>query len=378
MTGLNITPLKRVLQWLLGGGHQVWLVADSNPFPFKQPENYSFLESFISRPVKELRSGNNTQTSQKNHEQEVEQILSLQDSIKPHIVHAFGLGENTSCCVQAGIHPIVVSAWGYLNYLFATPVEANKLLPPHQEILQDIDAIIVEAPLHIPILDRLTGGRLRIVQIVLGVDPTNFRPGYEEKKAGWKKTLNIPSEAVLLFSPRGWGRIYQHDLILEAFSIACSQLPGTTFLGFSKLGRGVESLDQIELVKEKARYYGIFERTCWFPGIPYEMMPILYAISHQVISYPSTDAFPMTLLESMACERTVITANLPAYRYTLIEDYCILVEPNQPSALADAIIWANNHPLSLEHLDRGRNAVISLYNETKAIDSLFELYRSLV
>jgi glycosyltransferase involved in cell wall biosynthesis len=76
----------------------------------------------------------------------------------------------------------------------------------------------------------------------------------------------------------------------------------------------------------------------WIPEVPYHDMPGVYALSDIVLTYPSIDAFPATLLAAAACGRPVITSDLPAYRHTFIQRACTLVPPNDPSALADAIV----------------------------------------
>jgi glycosyltransferase involved in cell wall biosynthesis len=99
-----------------------------------------------------------------------------------------------------------------------------------------------------------------------------------------------------------------------------------------------------------------------------------------VLNYPSSDAFPATLLEAAACGRPVITSDLPAYRHTFIERCCTRVPPNDPAALADAIValvtagpaaWA-------VQADQARQAVLAEHDEASQKQRLLALYGRLL
>ena len=109
---------------------------------------------------------------------------------------------------------------------------------------------------------------------------------------------------------------------------------------------------------------GVAHAIRWIPQVPYQDMPGIYALADVVINYPSTDTFPSTLLEAAACARPVITSHLPAYRNTFVEECFRLVEPENPQALAEAIVEL------LVRLDawvlrtqRTRDIVLAEYNE---------------
>lgn len=71
----------------------------------------------------------------------------------------------------------------------------------------------------------------------LGVDGSLFHPGYPEKAAAWRFALDIPAEAVVLLSPRGWSRSYGQPDIMQAFVQAYPRLDRPAILIFMGLGR---------------------------------------------------------------------------------------------------------------------------------------------
>ena len=108
-------------------------------------------------------------------------------------------------------------------------------------------------------------------------------------------------------------------------------------------------------------------------------MPGLYALADMVINYPSSDAFPSTLLEAAACARPVITSHLPAYHNTFVEKCFKLVEPENPEALADAIVEVigSTSTVWLARTQRTRDVVLGEYDETIQKQRLMTLYREI-
>ena len=105
-------------------------------------------------------------------------------------------------------------------------------------------------------------------------------------------------------------------------------------------------------------------------------MPGLYALADIVINYKSADAFPSTLLEVAACARPVITSAIPAYRNTFVEEFFTLVEPENPQALADAIVeMVHTAPEARDlRVQLARQRVIEQYDESTCKQRLLTLY----
>ena len=381
-TGFNIAPLARPLRWALQRGHQVWYIGNAHPFPSYAAPNFRFIPAaYLTRPD-HIRLENLT----KNRElfarfapAEIDLLLSTVEKFQPDIVHAFGMDFLAECCARANLKPLVVSAWGYLNNLLENPDGEVHLPDRLRFILERVAVLLIASPTQMQFVDRLPGFKGRAEKLVLGVDVNNFRPGHAQNLERWRKSLGLPTESALLFSARGWGNIYNQNLILEAFATAVPHLGLPVTLAFLQLKRSdtrtVSNL--FSHVKQLSKNLGISSSVNWLSEIPHDMMPPIFALADRIISYPSTDAFPITLLEAVACERPVISADLPAYRDTYIKEFCLLVEPNNPQALAEAVIDSFRNPPDPELLRRGREFVVANYNEDKAKQTLFDLYESL-
>ena len=383
VTGVNVTPLARVLDWMLERGHEVWYVGTRHPYTPRQPERFHFTPSTIVAHLPVVHYANLT-TDRAIFDQyapsEIELLRLLAAEFRPHIVHAFGMDFMAECCAQAGLQPFVVSSWGYLNTLVEQK-EPQEIYQSYQNILSCTSALVVESPKQAQTIQERYGDRFRVLQVIIGVDGKNFSPRDPFSLRSWRAAFNLPEEATVFLSPRGWGNVYNQPLIVEAIAQVHRRLPQPALLAFVKLSRNARKetgVRNFETALAKAEEAGLKDFVRWLPEMPYQVMPTVYALSNFVINYPASDAFPMTLIEAVACEKPVISADLPSYRGAFIEEFCTLAPPNDPQALAEAILATVKNPPSPERLRQGRQAVIEQYDEAIAKKALFELYDSLV
>ena len=206
-----------------------------------------------------------------------------------------------------------------------------------------------------------------------------FHPGYADKSAAWRFVLDIPSEATVLLSPRGWSEVYGQREIMQAFATAYHKLGRPMVLVFLGVGRIKRPEILAREVLDLGARLGVGHAVRWIPEVPYLDMPGLYNLADIVLNYPSTDAFPSTLLEAAACARPVITSDLPAYRNTFIERCYTRVALENPAALAEAIVhlvsagpdaWA---PAA----QQARDIVLAEHGEATQKARLIALYREI-
>lgn len=305
-------------------------------------------------------------------------LRRIAEAFQPHVVHSYMLGVYTEMCLQAGLRPLVASAWGSLNGLMTTGATAKdkRWL---RSMRKQAAVLLVENPNLAQALGRIAGPSLRVECFPIGVDGQVFHPGYPEKVEAWRLVLDLPPDAIVLLSPRGWSPLYRQHHIMQAFAQAYHQLGGKLILILVGLGRQKNPEAYAQQVLDLGASLGVAHAIRWVPQVPHLDMPGLYALADIVVNYPASDAFPSTLLEAAACARPVITSTLPAYRNTFVEAYCRLVEPENPDLLAEAMI-----EVAGSHLDswraraqRARAVVLDEYDETKQMRRLMALYDQL-
>jgi len=101
-------------------------------------------------------------------------------------------------------------------------------------------------------------------------------------------------------------------------------------------------------------------------------------ILHPTQSY--LDSYPVKLFEYMAVGIPVIASDFPLWRQIVEGAECgLLVDPENPQAIADAIAWLFDHPSEAEAMGkRGQQAVMAQYNWSSEAQKLIDLYRQLL
>ena len=425
----NAIAMQRPLKWLLARGHQVWQVGYDSPYDFGTATNYHYVpfgimkERFYSFSLPFLKTVQNKtgwhfENSRLSAWISVLQLRVLVAILRPDVIHYHSLEEEIALYIQANLHPLVVSAWGYLNHLVIPDADQTTPPPYVDSVLQSADALIVESPQLLQKCRSLVN-HAHLALIPLGVNTELFQPGYHAQRNRWRRFLGISEETIVILSPRQFcSEEYGHHHILAAYAQVSTQFCQPTILAFidyfdlnpsfvpqkqtvgllhndchsisSTLKKKIRS-DHDNSVKEGSFYaqrihqeatkLGMAEKIRWLPALRYEMMPILYALADVIVNYPSTDAFPSTLIEAVACQRPVITTCLPSYQGTFIEEFCTLVPPEQPAALAKALLEVvNNHNTNLHttRLRQARQCIMDGYNDANAAEQLLALYDQVV
>jgi glycosyltransferase involved in cell wall biosynthesis len=91
------------------------------------------------------------------------------------------------------------------------------------------------------------------------------------------------------------------------------------------------------------------------------------------------EALPIKLFEYMASGLPVIASDFPLWREIVTDAGCgLLVDPTNPTAIADAMRWILDNPGEAEQMGkRGRHAVLTRYNWDKEAGKLLDLYGEL-
>jgi glycosyltransferase involved in cell wall biosynthesis len=394
MIGSGLLALKRPLDWALADGHEVCLVGDWNPYRKKQPANYHFVQLNILQQQYDAENDRWIDTPVDDLSANVAQLKEVAASFKPDLIHAHAINHITLCCIQAKLRPLVVSAWGFLNYLIENPIEESTeetrnsdcsytdFKELSDQVLANLDILIVENPALAQACQNLLSSNQSLKCLPLGTHTEHFHPNYAINRAKWRQVLQIPQDATVFFSPRGWAEYYCQEEIFQAFAQAFADLPQPAILLFVKLHReGNDFITQLETkICHQATALGIADRLRWLPELPHAMLPTAYNLADVVINYPSSDAFPSTLIEAAACQRPVLTADLPAYRGTFVEDYYPLIAPCNPKALAKAMVEAVQQSSIEQHdrLKKLRQYIVENYDETIMSQQLMTVYQEAI
>lgn len=375
ITGYGSPHLRRHVEYALAAGAEVLQVGRAPVYPAAPPPGYSFAplaEAGLS-DVQSMRF--HTDAYQLALASESARLRASAAAFSPDLVHAVGMDFTADVCVHAGLRPLAVSALGYLEYLVYQ--DATTLDRRDQALLAGAAALVVEPPMLAERLRPVVPSGLPVFELSAGLDAQHFRPASAAERSAWRRALHLPDDAFVVLSPRGWEPSYNHHHVLAAFAMALPDLPQPVFLLFIQMARSAviqRALDYFEHVQAQATAAGVADRVRWLPAFPAVGMAMLYNVADVVVSYRTPDTFPVTVLEALACARPVIAPRLPTFQDSVIERWCTLTPPNDPAALAAALVDLAVQPPTAEYLAAGRAAVMTAYDKLVVMEKVAAIY----
>ncbi len=347
----HTAPARRMCRWAVDAGHEVtWA---------------GYLGDVIGdSPARHIQIQSN--------DDPLPELAALVGEVRPQLAHAFNFSFLSGFHIRAGFCPLVSSAFGGLNALVSSPNPLNEAVP---DLIAGSAAVIVEGDLlHDAATRRFPDARFEM--ICPGIDPNHHKPAPAWQRRDWRAALGVAQDAMVFFSARGMGDGYRQDDILRAFATALPQLPDTSVLLMIGLTRGWDRRERVDSLNALAAELDVADRLHWLPELRHVMMPGVYGLSDVVINYPVADAFPSTVMEALACGVPVISASLAAYRGSYIERHCALVDPDDPAALAPALVKAAAEPAvsRAARLRAAREDVVQQFPEADGRARLLALY----
>ncbi|NJD59113.1 MAG: glycosyltransferase family 4 protein, partial [Anaerolineae bacterium] len=195
--------------------------------------------------------------------------------------------------------------------------------------------------------------------------------------AAWRHKMGLPVTAHLVLSARAPRPIYNINIVIEAVAQVLKCFPDTIFL-LSSYNTDLSYKSQLdELIKNM----DLDSHVRWLPQTQDRSeLAALYCMSDVVVSVPSSDGTPISVLEAMACGRPVVCSDLASVRELITnkqDGYLVPVGKSKP--LAEAICHLLDQPELAADLGRvARQVVVQKYNYELEMEYLQSLYRGLV
>jgi glycosyltransferase involved in cell wall biosynthesis len=227
------------------------------------------------------------------------------------------------------------------------------------------DAIIADSVATRDDVNRLLGIPAERIHVVyLGVEE-RFRPQPAEKVAELRKRYHLEHPFILYLGtlePRKGV-----DTLIDAFA----QMAGAYTIDLAiagKKGWWWESLSA------QIAQHGLEQRVHFLDYVPGSELPILYSAAN-IFAFPSRyEGFGLPILEAMACETPVVCANTSSLP-EVAGDAAILVPPNQPATLANALGKVIDEPDIATRLRLAGRARAAEFTWAKAAQATLEIYQ---
>ena len=289
-------------------------------------------------------------------------VSRLVSEIKPDLVHAMRIPYEGMVAAVADLPaPLVVSIWGNDFTLHGPSTSAMRRYT--RLALQEADALHADCHRDLR-LAREWGFPGDRPAIVLpgggGVQREIFFPPKETNEAHSPDGLTV-------INPRGLRAYVNNEAFFQAIPLVLNHHPKTQFLCPTMAGAAQP--------EKWVAALGIGHAGTLLPRQTRPAMGALFRKSQVIVSPSTHDGTPNTLLEALACGCFPVAGDLESIREWITDgDNGLLVDPNSPQALADAIIAALEDA-PLREQARGRNlAIIAARAEHQAVMTRAEIF----
>ncbi len=250
-------------------------------------------------------------------------VRQLVRQIRPDVLHAHQVASAGWLGAAAGYHPLLVTSWGSDLLVGARRSRVQRLLA--RWVLARADYVTCVSGQLVEAAQALGAATQRVELTPWGVDTRLFHPG-----------TTGHDRPPLVLSIRGIKAIYNPLVIAHTIPMVLARRPDARFvIRTYSLDAGL--LAEFQRIVAAA---GATDAVEYVGGLPNDhAIADLYRQAAVVVSVPSSDGTPQSVLEAMACGAAPVVSDLPSLRDWLRPDVEGLFVPvGDSAALAEAIL----------------------------------------
>lgn len=261
-------------------------------------------------------------------------LQKIVDEVQPDLVHALRIPfEGMLGAFLPPSLPFVVSIWGNDLTLHAYGSRWMKSLT--QRTLNRANGLMADAQRDLR-LARLWGFPADNPSLVVpgsgGIDLVEI--AHSESENELFDGINLPQDTPLVINPRGFrpGSV-RNEVFFQAVPLVLERIPNVLFVCPAMAGQA-EALQWVKKLK-------IEKNVLLLPYLSQFEVWKLFRRAQVSVSISSHDGTPNSLLEAMACGCFPIAGDIESLREWITPGVNgLLVEPDKPQALAEAILLA--------------------------------------
>ena len=362
---------RRYIRLLQLAGCEITLVehsgAQSRPIPGVQQLKYP-------RRMRRLDALATTRVLSFLHKRRLEPLLRAANS---DLCHVQWMDDRVLDVSLAGGRPLVATAWGSDLNVPAQAPENDRSRQRIAAALRELDLLIVDCEDSARTANLLAGTEVPAANLPIGIDTQLFHPDLPQERARWREQLQIERDALVFLSARQLGAIYRPGDIIAAFAGMPASALERSYLIMRTFGHGVGT--SLRTLQRSTEQLGIAQRVRWVGGMSYEQQPGLFVAADFTVNFPEMDAFPVTILESLACGLPVLTNRLQAYQSNGVAPYLTFASEDSIPALTATMASAlDNGPALQTRAMQGREHVVHNFDERVSARRLKEIYDTLL
>ncbi len=305
-----------------------------------------------------------------------EQVADYIHRIEPDLIHAMRIPYEGMLAARADPKvPLLLTIWGndFTLHAPSTPLMARAT----RKTLTHIDGLLTDCRRDQELACEWGFPQDR-PSIVLpasgGIHREEFHPA-ETRVNDWSGALSyltgmISADTPVVVNPRGFRRYVRNDTFFRSIPGILDVHPDTIFLCPTMAGE--------RTAEEWVSRLHIGHAVCLLPHLTRAEMARIYQRSQVTVSISEHDGTPNTLLEAMACGCFPVAGDLESIREWIVDGQNgLLIEPDDPLALADAINRAlYDVDLRLRSANRNLTLIEERASYHKVMTKAVEFYRS--
>lgn len=304
------------------------------------------------------------------------QVRRLARRLRPDIVHAHNAWGPGWYGAFAGLHPLVIHAYGgdLLPEQYAGKPALQRQLTSWA--CRSADRMVVTGQHMIGASAGLGIARERLLLLPRGVDLAHFRPDLET--TALRRSLGLDEAWPVILSPRYQvdEDLYNLDIVIDAFALLRQRFPNAICLQLFDPQREAGRSRLASTAEER----GLGASYRLLPAVDNTEMPLFYNLADVVVSVPSSDGFPVTVLEASACCAPLVVSQLPYCEewFTNGENGLIVPVRDATALAATLVALCTDENLRQRIGGAGRRLVEQRADYRRCMDTLETEYRNLI
>lgn len=225
----------------------------------------------------------------------------LARTLQPDLIHAHYLTHYGWIAWASGIRPFALTLWGSDVLVEA---RASRLRQAWARMtLAGASLITADSAEVIASAISLGANPARVREFQFGVETARFHPGPASSELS--ERLGVAGRRVV-FAPRAITPLYRMLTLIEAVAEMEDVVVVGTLAGADPA--------HVEEVRRMAQRRNIDDRLILVPGIPHQDIDSFYRLADVVVSIPSSDGTPVSVLEALATGVPIVATDLPSVR----------------------------------------------------------------
>ena len=219
------------------------------------------------------------------------------------------------------------------------------------------------------LVELLGVSREKITVVPNGVDLARWQPAALDDDVAIRERHGLPPRYLVVAGDADWRK--NCDGMLAALGIARRTLPDLQLAW-----AGMLTIERAREVQQAGERAGVAQALRMLGWVPDRELAAIYRGAFAMLMVSRAEGFGLPVVEAMASGTPVVTSNTSSLR-EIAEDAALLADPEDPAAIASAIVSLSDADLRTRLIRAGLSRA-ARYSLEEQASRMLTLYRSLV